>query len=165
MLPFVRSRLLCILSILFIGLTTTPGLLTAQDLQMVLDKQDRESAEKAQSHKEDNNEPVTTFKARSDVVQLFFNVKDKKGGLIPNLPKENFDVLENGKPQVIKYFSATSNLPLTLGILIDSSGSQPNVLEMEKQVGGAFLQDVITEKDVAFVISIDLRVGMLQHFT
>src|SRR5215467_12314763 len=74
----------------------------AQDVQMVPDKQDRESAERAQSHKEENDEPVTTFKARSDVVQLFFNVKDKKGGLIPNLPKDNFDVLENGKPQLIK---------------------------------------------------------------
>ena len=165
MLPFVRLRLLYVLSILFIGLTTTRGLVTAQDVQMVPDKQDRESAEKAQSHKDDNDEPVTTFKARSDVVQLFFNVKEKKGGLIPNLPKENFDVLENGKPQVIKYFSANSNLPLTLGILIDSSGSQQNVLDMEKQVGGAFLQNIITEKDVAFVISFDVRVELLHDFT
>jgi VWFA-related protein len=165
MLPLVRSRLLRVLSILFIGLTTTRGLLTAQDVQMVPDKQDRESAEKAQSRKDDNDEPVTTFKARSDVVQLFFNVKEKKGGLIPNLPKENFEVLENGKPQVIKYFSANSNLPLTLGILIDSSGSQQNVLDMEKQVGGAFLQNIITEKDVAFVISFDVRVELLHDFT
>jgi len=140
-------------------------MLPAQDVQMVPDKQDRESAERAQSHKGDNDEPVTTFKARADVVQLFFNVKDKKGGLIPNLPKENFDVLENGKPQVIKYFSASSNLPLTLGILIDSSGSQQNVLDMEKQVGGAFLQDIMTEKDTAFVISFDVRVELLHDFT
>jgi len=132
---------------------------------MVPDKQDRESAERSQSHKEENDEPVTTFKARSDVVQLFFNVKDKKGGLIPNLPKENFDVLEDTKPQTIKYFAANSNLPLTLGILIDSSGSQKNVLDMEKQVGGAFLQNIITEKDVAFVISFDVQVELLHDFT
>jgi VWFA-related protein len=132
---------------------------------MVPDKQDRESAERAQSHKDDNDEPVTTFKARADIVQLFFNVKDKKGGLIPNLPKENFDVFENGKPQVIKYFSVNSDLPLTLGILIDSSGSQKNVLDMEKQVGGAFLQDIVSQKDVAFVISFDVRVELLRDFT
>src|SRR5690242_1165727 len=98
--------------------------LRSQDVQMVPDQQDRDSAERAQKHKDAQDEPVTTFKARSDVVQLFFNVKDKKGGLIPNLPKESFDVLEDGKPQTIKYFAANSDLPLTLGILIDSSGSQ-----------------------------------------
>src|SRR5438552_19036194 len=129
---------------------------------MITNKQDHESAERAQTHKGYNDEPVTTFKARADVVQLFFNVKYKKGGLIPNLPKENFDVLENGNPQVIKYFAANSNLPLTLGILIDSSGSQKNVLDMEKQVGGASLQDVSTEKHAACVISLDAQLEFLQ---
>ena len=137
----------------------------AQDVQMVPDKQDRESAEKAQTHEKDNDEPVTTFKARSDVVQLFFNVKDKKGGLIPNLPKESFNVLEDGKPQTIKYFSADSNLPLTLGILIDSSASQENVLTMEQQVGGAFLSEIVREKDMAFVMDFNIRVNLLQDFT
>ena len=78
-----------------------------------------------------------TLKVNVNVVQLFFNVKDKKGGLIPNLTKDDFEILEDGKPQTIKYFTAESNLPLTLGILIDSSGSQQRVLEMEKEVGGA----------------------------
>lgn len=144
----------------------TSALLLAQDVQMVPDQQDKDSATKAQSHKDDQDEkPVATFKANVDVVQLFFNVKDKKGGLVPNLPKENFDVLEDGKPQTIKYFSANSNLPLTLGILIDSSGSQMNVLDMEKQVGGAFLQDILTDKDVAFVMSFDVSVDLLHDFT
>src|SRR5262249_18353888 len=111
------------------------------------------------------DEPVTTFKARSDVVQLFFNVKDKKGGLIASLPKENFDVLEDGKPQVIKYFAANSDLPLTLGILIDSSGSQQRVLDMEKDVGGAFLSQILTQKDQAFVISFDVQVELVHDFT
>ncbi len=144
----------------------TSALLLAQDVQMVPDQQDKDSATKAQSHKDDQDEkPAATFKANVDVVQLFFNVKDKKGGLVPNLPKENFEILEDGKPQTIKYFSANSNLPLTLGILIDSSGSQMNVLDMEKQVGGAFLQNIITEKDVAFVMSFDVSVDLLHDFT
>jgi len=165
MLPRIHPRLLCVCALLlsWIAVASTP--LSAQDVQMVPDKTDREAAERAQSHKDDNDEPVAKFKARSDVVQLFFNVKDKKGGLIPNLPKDNFDVLENGKPQLIKYFAVNSNLPLTLGILIDSSGSQQNVLDMEKQVGGAFLQDIVTEKDTAFVISFDVRVELLHDFT
>ena len=132
---------------------------------MVPDKQDRESAEKAQTHEVDNDEPVTTFKARSNLVQLFYNVKDKKGGLIPNLPKESFDVFEDGKPQAIKYFTADSNLPLTLGIMIDSSASQENVLNMEQQVGGAFLSEIVRDKDLAFVMDFNIRVSLLQDFT
>jgi VWFA-related protein len=98
-------------------------------------------------------------------VQLFFNVKDKKGALIPNQTKNDFELLEDGKPQTIKYFTAESNLPLTLGILIDSSGSQMRVLEMEKEVGGAFLNDILRDKDEAFVIAFDVNVDLLQDFT
>ena len=110
-------------------------------------------------------EPITVFKARTDLVQTFFNVKDKKGGMISNLTKDDFQVFEDGKPQTIKYFAANSDLPLTLGILIDASGSQTRVLESEKEVGGIFLQDVIREKDQAFVLSFDVNVDLLQDFT
>src|ERR1700722_17477756 len=72
---------------------------------------------------------IDTLKVNVEVVQLFFNVKDKHGALIPNLTKENFDLAEDGQPQTIKYFKAESDLPLTLGILIDSSGSQMRVLD------------------------------------
>jgi VWFA-related protein len=113
----------------------------------------------------DEDQSVTTFKANVDVVQLFFNVKDKHGALIPGLTKEDFDVFEDSKPQTIKYFTAESNLPLTLGILIDSSGSQQRVLEMEKDVGGSFLSSILREKDMAFVISFDVNVDLLQDFT
>src|SRR5215467_12588873 len=114
-----------------------------------------------------NNEeqPTTSLKVNVNVVQLFFNVKDKKGGLIANLTKDDFQVSEDGKPQTIKYFAAESNLPLTLGILIDSSGSQQRVLDMEKEVGGDFLSQILREKDLAFVISFDVNVDLLQDFT
>jgi VWFA-related protein len=92
-------------------------------------------------------------------------VKDKKGALIPSLTKNDFELLEDGKPQTIKYFTAETNLPLTLGILIDTSGSQMRVLEMEKEVGGAFLTDILREKDEAFVIGFDVNVDLLQDFT
>ena len=138
----------------------------AQDVQMMPDQQDREAADKAQSQKDkDPDEPVTTFKANTNVVQLFFNVKDKKGGLIAKLPKDSFDVLEDGKPQTIKYFSAESELPLTLGILIDSSASQERVLTMEQEVGGAFLSQILREKDMAFVMDFNIGVSLVQDFT
>ena len=124
----------------------------------------------AQNGAQNNNqagdqEPTETLKVNVNVVQLFFNVKDKHGALIPNLTKSDFDVAEDGKPQTIKYFTAESNLPLTLGIMIDSSGSQRNVLDMEKEVGGAFLRDILTKKDEAYVISFDISVDLLQDFT
>jgi VWFA-related protein len=113
----------------------------------------------------DQDQSVETFKVNVNVVQLFFNVKDKRGALIPGLTKDDFEILEDGKPQTIKYFTAESNLPLTLGILIDSSGSQQQVLEIEKEVGGAFLNDIVRPKDLAFVLSFDVNVDLLQDFT
>jgi len=111
------------------------------------------------------DDAAQTLKVNVNVVQIFFNVKDKKGALIPSLTKDNFQILEDGKPQTIKYFAAESNLPLTLGILIDSSGSQARVLDMEKQIGGEFLSQILREKDLAFVISFDVNVDLLQDFT
>ncbi len=109
--------------------------------------------------------PVTTLKVEVQVVNVYFNVKDKRGALIPNLKKEDFQVSEDGKPQTIKYFSAESNQPLTLGLLIDTSGSQAHVLPMEQVVGSAFLNDVLTAKDLAFLINFDIQVSLLQDYT
>ena len=122
----------------------------------------------SKSHDADDDsqdQPVGTFKTGVDIVQLFFNVKDKHGALIPNLNKDNFDLTEEGQAQTIKYFKAESDLPLTLGILIDSSGSQMRVLDMEKEVGGSFLETTLRGKDEAFVISFDVDISLLQDFT
>jgi VWFA-related protein len=108
---------------------------------------------------------LPTFQSNVNVVNLYFNVKDKHGLLIPNLGKDDFEVLEDGTPQTIKYFSAETNQPLTLGILIDSSASQTRVLEIEKDAGGAFLNTVLREKDLAYVISFDVNVDLLQDYT
>jgi len=113
----------------------------------------------------DQDQSVDTLKVNVDVVQLFFNVKDKRGALIPSLAKSDFNIFEDGKPQTIKYFTAESNLPLTHGIQIDSSGSQQRVLGMEKEVGSAFLNEILRPKDEAFVISFDVDVNLLQDFT
>jgi VWFA-related protein len=125
------------------------------------------SPQSNQDQKNDNaqQQPTETLKVNVNVVQLFFNVKDKHGALIPNLTKEDFEVLEDGKPQTIKYFAADSNLPLTLGMLIDSSGSQRNVLDMEKEVGGAFLRQILTDKDEAFVIDFNVDASLMQDYT
>src|SRR5438876_3586365 len=145
------ARLL--LSFLFV-----PGALLAQDLPK-LSSPDQDQSQPSE------DQPISSVKVNVNVVQLFFNVKDKKGGLIPNLTKNDFQVSEDRKPQTIKYFASESNLPLTLGILIDSSGSQQRVLDMEKDVGGAFLSQILREKDMAFVMSFDVSIDLLQDFT
>jgi VWFA-related protein len=114
---------------------------------------------------EDQEGPAETLKVSVNVVGLFYNVKDKHGALIPNLTKNDFEVYEDGTPQTIKYFTAESNLPLTLGILIDSSGSQLRVLDMEKEVGGAFLKQILTDKDEAYVIDFNIDASLVQDFT
>jgi len=112
---------------------------------------------------EDN--PVETLKVNVDVVNLLFNVKDKSGHLLPSLSKEEFHVIEDGKPQTIKYFKSESELPLTIGILLDTSASQERVLPIEQEVGAKFLQRILRKDDEAFLISFDVNVDLLQDFT
>ena len=124
------------------------------------------SAQKNDSaQKSDDDKPAETLKLNVNVVGLFFNVKDKHGALMPNLTKDDFEVFEDGKQQTIKYFAAESNLPLTLGILIDSSGSQLRVLDMEKEVGGAFLRQILTDKDEAYVMDFNIDAELIQDYT
>ncbi|MGI9104555.1 MAG: VWA domain-containing protein [Terriglobales bacterium] len=123
------------------------------------------AASAQQQTPDQDRDNLPTFRSDVNVVNLFFNVKDKHGLLVPNLTKEQFEIYEDGKPQTIKYFAAESNQPLTLGILIDSSVSQERVLPMEKEVGAAFLREVLRPKDLAFVIGFDVNVDLLQDFT
>ena len=111
------------------------------------------------------DDSLETFKAQVNVVNLFFNVKDKHGMLIPNLTKTDFQVFEDGKPQTIKYFAAESNQPLTLGILIDTSPSQMHVLPLEQQSCTEFLHSVLRPKDLAFLINFDSDIDLDQDFT
>src|SRR5271155_2212407 len=119
----------------------------------------------AGTQQSDTEKSDQTLKVNVNVVGVFFNVKDKHGALIPNQTKDDFEVFEDGKPETIKYFAAESNLPLTLGMLIDSSGSQLRVLDMEKQVGGAFLRQILTDKDEAYVIDFNVDAELVQDYT
>jgi len=114
---------------------------------------------------ENNDESVETFKAQVNVVNVFFNVKDRHGLLIPGLTKTDFEVIEDGKPQTVKYFSADSNQPLTLGLLIDTSPSQERVLTIEQQSCVEFLHAVLRPKDLAFLINFDSDIDLDQDFT
>jgi len=108
---------------------------------------------------------VATLKVNVNLVDLFFTVKDKNGELVPHLTKNDCTVTEDKSPQTLKSFVAETSQPLTLGILLDTSGSQQNVLPLEQDAGSQFLQRVLRQKDEAFLVSFDVNVDLLQDFT
>ena len=143
-----------------LALLLTPGL-RAQDGVVNTPPPPSENPQDAQTPDQSD----TVIKSRVNVVQVFFNVKDKHSALVPGLVKDDFQILEDGKPQTIKYFSAEANQPLTLGILVDTSGSQERVLGMEKEMGALFLNRILRDSDQAFLINFDVNVELGQDFT
>src|SRR5262249_61656061 len=96
-----------------------------------------------------------TFSSETKVVNLFANVRNKKGEIVKDLTISDFVLDEEGVPQTIKYFSHESDLPLTLGLLVDTSGSQRRLIGEERDASRQFFDQVIREKDVACVIHFD----------
>lgn len=116
-------------------------------------------------NQDDQQQPLETLKVNVNLVSLYFTVHDKHGALIPHLTKDDFNILEDKVPQKIKNFAAETDQPLTLGILLDTSGSQQNVLPLEQQAGAAFLSRVLRSKDEAFLISFDVNLDLLSDYT
>jgi VWFA-related protein len=101
-----------------------------------------------------------------NVVNVFATVRDKKGAIVKDLKQEDFTIEEDGKPQAIKYFSREIDLPLKLGLSVDTSPSQRRVLDQERGASYKFLDQVLREgKDQAFVLHFDAEVELLQDFT
>jgi VWFA-related protein len=113
----------------------------------------------------EQDESVGTLKLNVNLVDIFFTVKDKNGQLMPHLTQQDCTISEDKVPQTLKTFVAENSLPLTLGILLDTSGSQERVLPLEQQVGSQFLERVLRSKDEAFLVSFDVDVDLLQDFT
>ena len=106
------------------------------------------------------------FSSDVNVVNLFVTVRDKQGKIVKDLTKDDFLLDEEGKPQTIKYFSIESNLPLYLGLLVDTSGSQRTVLNDERSASYKFFDQILREdRDLAFVLHFDFEVELLQDFT
>ena len=109
-------------------------------------------------------EDVQTLKVNVNLVNVYFSVRDKSG-YITNLRKNDCTIDEDKTSQTIKNFTQEKNLPLTIGILLDTSGSQQNVLPLEQDAGARFLKEVLTPKDEAFLISFDINVDLLADYT
>lgn len=107
-----------------------------------------------------------TFSTEVKVVNVFATVRDKDGHIVTNLTKDAFILLEDGKPENIRYFSQESNLPLTIGLLVDTSLSQTRVLEDERGASYRFLDQVLRErKDHAVIVQFDQAVVIRQGLT
>ena len=106
-----------------------------------------------------------TFEAGIDVVSVLCSVRNKQGGLIGNLVKDDFQINEDGKPQTIKYFARETDLPLTIGLLVDVSRSQERLIDTERQAAEAFFGQVLGKKDLAFLISFGQDAELLQDYT
>jgi VWFA-related protein len=100
------------------------------------------------------------------VVNLLATVRDKQGQIVRDLTKEDFLLDEDGRPQTISYFSREVDLPLTLGLLVDTSGSERREIPDERRASIRFLEQVMRpDKDQAFVIHFDFEVELLVDLT
>lgn len=107
-----------------------------------------------------------TFTASVKIVDVLASVRNKSGQIVNNLTKDDFVLLENGRPQEIRYFSRESDLPLAVGLLIDTSMSQEKVLNAERGAILRFLDQVLREtKDKLFIMQFDMAVQVKQKLT
>jgi VWFA-related protein len=99
------------------------------------------------------------------LVNLFATVRDKSKRIVPNLTQNDFRILEDNQEQKIAFFSRETKLPVTLGLLIDTSGSEQNRLMYEQDAASHFLRRVLRKGDEAMVISFDVDADLLADFT
>jgi VWFA-related protein len=111
-------------------------------------------------------EKEATFSTEVKVVNILATVRTKSGQLINDLTKDDFSLTENKRPEEIRYFSRESDLPLTIGLLVDTSLSQTRVLESERAASFQFVDQVLREgKDKVFVTQFDMAVMTRQQPT
>jgi VWFA-related protein len=110
------------------------------------------------------DQPVFTTGVK--VVNVLATVRNKTGALIGSLSQEDFSLSEDGRPQTIRYFARETDLPLTLGLMVDTSGSQRRVLDQERGASLRFLDQVVREtKDRVFLMQFDSAVRVRQELT
>jgi len=107
-----------------------------------------------------------TFSVGVNVVNVLANIMDKHGAIIRDLQQSDFTILEDGRTQAIRYFARQTDLPLTLGLLVDTSMSQERVLDSERSASFRFLDQVLREKkDQIFITQFDVAVLTRQPLT
>jgi VWFA-related protein len=123
------------------------------------------AAQQPQKPQKPEEEPLPSITVDVNVVNLLFSVRDKKGALISNLGRDDFQVLEEGRKQELKTFTKETDLPLTIGLLVDVSRSQENLMDIERRAASQFFSQVLRKKDMAFLISFGSEAELLQDYT
>jgi len=124
------------------------------------------SAPQSQSQQQEPPQSKSKISTEVKLVTVYAAVRDKHGKIIPNLNQSDFALQEDARPQTIKYFVRESELPLTLGLLVDTSLSQRRVLDQEKSASYSFFDHILREdKDKAFLIHFDREVELLRDLT
>jgi len=113
---------------------------------------------------QDTTTPTITHDVK--VVNVLATVRDKKGNIVNNLTQNDFKLTQDGQPQTIHYFTRETDLPLTLGLLVDTSMSQRRLIDAERTGSFAFLNEFMrVDQDKAFVIHFDWDIELLQDLT
>ena len=113
-----------------------------------------------------SDEPITTIKVQANEVNLIFTVVDKRGRFIKDLRRENFGLLDDGRPPVaVLDFKQQTNLPLRVGIMLDTSSSIRQRFQFEQDSAVEFLLQVLHLNDRAFVVGFDIQTDVSQGFT
>jgi VWFA-related protein len=105
------------------------------------------------------------IKVDVDVVNVLCTVRDRNGALVKDLDQDHFEIREDGKPQQIRYFARETDLPLTLGLLVDVSGSVRRLVQAEKDTAERFLKQVLRPQDQALLVGFSSTVKLWQDFT
>jgi VWFA-related protein len=108
---------------------------------------------------------AATLHVDAKLVNIPVVVHDKHGSLVQDLTKDSFNLWVDNKPATIRYFNQDTNLPLTLGLLVDVSMSQRDALDEERKASAAFLDDMLSTSDKAFVIQFARQADLLQDLT
>jgi VWFA-related protein len=151
-----------LISVLVLALLFVPGVLHSQ--------QQTQQQPQQESPRQEPQEPPqlqSKIAVEANMVTVFASVRDKKGQIVSNLTKDDFSIDEDGRAQTITYFARVNDLPLTVGLLVDTSLSQRRVLGQERTASSSFIEHTLREdkKDQAFLIHFDYEVELLQDFT
>src|SRR6266849_3324118 len=104
---------------------------------------------------------IPSIRVDVDVVNVLCSVRDQHGALVNHLKQDDFILLEEGKPQTIRHFAREKDLPLTVGLLVDTSNSQVRLVEGERRAAAQFFSQVIRPRDAAFLMSFDAQTKLL----
>jgi VWFA-related protein len=111
----------------------------------------------------DGDQPV--IRVDVDLVNLFCSVRRHNGKLVSNLTQDDFRVFEDGREQIVTAFSRETDLPVKLGMMVDISGSQRNLIGAERDAASAFFSNVMRKQDEAFLLSFGRDTDLLQDYT